>query len=146
MRGLGGLRASCEAIRGSILMLNLNRLRIKAMLFGAIGLLSALLIASVGLNSVDAWHRYQAAQRAETFDAGANKFIAGLFEVLIERLYANNGLQEAAPASPALLKEIEARRKAVRENYEPGLAMLKAQEFPNRTALLRDLDDTLTRA
>jgi len=32
------------------------------------------------------------------FDAGANRLIAGLFEVLMERLATNNGLQAAEPS------------------------------------------------
>jgi hypothetical protein len=34
----------------------------------------------------------------------------------------------------------------VRENYEPGLAVLKAQQFPNKTALLAELDGARTKA
>ena len=119
---------------------------IKGMLFGAVGLFSVLLIGSVGSNAYDAWKKDAAAERAQTFDAGVNKFVAGLFEVLMERLYTNNGLQAEASATPALLKEIEARRKTVRENYEPGLAVLKAEEFPGKAALLAELDTALAKA
>jgi len=65
---------------------------IRTMLLSAIGALSLLAIAAFGWNGVGAWQRYEAAWHAQEFDAGVNKFIAGLFEVLMERLYTNNGL------------------------------------------------------
>ena len=42
--------------------------------------------------------------------------------------------------------EIEARRKTVRENYQPGLAALKQQDFPGRESLLAALDRALAKA
>ena len=116
------------------------------MLLSAIAGLSVLAIAAFGWNAVDAWKRYEAARHTQEFDAGVNKFITGLFEVLMERLYTNNGLQAADVAAPALLEEIAKRRKVVAENYRPGLALLKVQEFPNKTALLADLDAALAKA
>ena len=121
-------------------------LSIRTMLLSAIGALSLLAMGAFGWNAVGAWQRYEAANHAQEFDAGVNKFITGLFEVLMERLYTNNGLQAADVAAAPLLEEIEKRRKVVRENYKPGLAMLKAQEFPNKTAYLADLDAALAKA
>src|SRR5262245_3707000 len=119
---------------------------IRAMLLSAIAALSLLAIGAFGWNAAGAWQRYEAARHAQAFDAGVNKFIVGLFEVLMKRLYTNNGLQAADVATAAVLDEIERRRKVVRENYTPGLATLKSQEFPNKTALLADLDAALAKA
>ena len=119
---------------------------IRAMLLSAIAALSLLAIGAFGWNAAGAWQRYEVARHAQDFDAGVNKFIAGLFEVLMERLYTNNGLQAADVAPTAVLEEIEKRRKVVRENYGPGLATLKSQEFPNKTAYLADLDSALAKA
>jgi methyl-accepting chemotaxis protein len=119
---------------------------IRAMLLFAIAALSLLAMGAFGWNAAGAWQRYEAARHAQEFDAGVNKFITGLFEVLMERLYTNNGLQAADVAPAAVLDEIEKRRKVVRENYTPGLTMLKSQEFPNKTALLADLDAALAKA
>ena len=82
----------------------------------------------------------------QAFDAGANKFIAGLFEVLMERLYTNNALQAAAPASTDTLKQIADRRQVVAGNFAPGLEALTQQDFPSKTALLADLKGTLEKA
>jgi methyl-accepting chemotaxis protein len=119
---------------------------IRAMLLSAIAALSLLAMGAFSWNAAGAWQRYEAARHAQEFDAGVNKFIAGLFEVLMERLYTNNGLQSADVAPPAVLEEIEKRRKVVRENYGPGLATLKSQEFPNKAAYLADLDAALAKA
>lgn len=119
---------------------------IRTMLLAAIVTLSLLAIGALGWNAVGAWQRYEAARNAQEFDAGVNKFITGLFEVLLERLYTNNGLQAADAAAASVLQEIEKRRKSVRENYAPGLAVLKAREFPNKTALIADLDAALGKA
>lgn len=119
---------------------------IKAMLSACTGVLSILLIAAFGWNAADAWHRSHAAYEMRTFDRGANMFVAGLFEVLLERLYTNNGLQAEGPAAQALLKEIDTRRAAVLKNYQPGLAELKAQDFPDKANLLLALDGALGKA
>lgn len=121
-------------------------LNIRTMLLSAIGALSLFAMAAFGWNAIGAWQRYESARHAQEFDAGVNKFITGLFEVLMERLYTNNGLQSADIAAAPLLDEIEKRRKVVRENYKPGLAMLKLEEFPNKTAYLADLDAALAKA
>jgi methyl-accepting chemotaxis protein len=119
---------------------------IRVMLLSAIAALSLLAMGAFSWNAAGAWQRYEAARHAQAFDAGVNKFITGLFEVLMERLYTNNALQAADVAPAAVLDEIEKRRKVVRENYAPGLATLKSQEFPNKTALLADLDAALAKA
>jgi methyl-accepting chemotaxis protein len=116
------------------------------MLLAAIAILYHLAVGGFGLNASRAWQRYETARQVQEFDTGVNHFIAGLFEVLMERLYTNNGLQAPDPASPQLLSEIETRRKVIREKYQPGLAMLKSQAFPNKAALLGALDTALAKA
>lgn len=123
-----------------------NGFSIKAMLFACTGALSILLIAGFGWNAMEAWQRFNAARQIQVFDKGANMFVTGLFEVLMERLYTNNGLQAEGPAAPALLKDIDKRRAAVRENYQAGLAELKTRDFPGKPDLLAALDGALAKA
>ena len=68
---------------------------IRTMLLSAIAALSLLAMGAFGWNAMSAWQRYELVRNAQEFDAGANKFITGLFELLMERLYTNNGLQAA---------------------------------------------------
>jgi hypothetical protein len=112
---------------------------IKALLLGAFAMLSVLLLCALSWKVVGEWNTHTSARNAQQFDAGANRFITGLFEVLIERLATNNGLQASDPASPSLRQEIDTRRKASAESFELGLATLERQAFPQKDQLLRDL-------
>ncbi|MBB5694274.1 methyl-accepting chemotaxis protein [Muricoccus pecuniae] len=121
-------------------------LSIRASLLGAVTALSVLAAGAFGwlvARDTAALHEAEAAREA---DQGANRFAAGLFEVLMERLATNNALQAPAPAGPEVLREIEARRAAVAANFAPGLETLAAQDFPNRDALLGKLRAALDRA
>jgi len=89
---------------------------------------------------------HRAAVDQMEFDAGANRLIAGLFEILMERLATNNGLQAAEPADNAVLAEIATRRKAVKENFDSGLAMIEQRDFPDKQSLLRDLKVVMQKA
>ena len=119
---------------------------IKTVLLGAIAVLSLLLAFALGQSTHDSWSTYREARQVQAFDAGANKLIVGLLEVLMERLFTNKALQAADPVDDGTKREIETRRKAVRENYEPGLATLKQLVFPNRDALLATLTSALAKA
>ncbi|MBP1294281.1 hypothetical protein [Bradyrhizobium elkanii] len=55
---------------------------IRLMLLSAVTALTLLALGAFGWNAAGAWQRYQAARHTQEFDAGVNKFIAGLFEVL----------------------------------------------------------------
>jgi methyl-accepting chemotaxis protein len=79
------------------------------------------------------------ARQAQAFDKGANMFVTGLFETLLERVKTNTGLQAEAPGSATLLLEIAAHRKTMRENMVPGLADLQTRDFPGKSELLADL-------
>jgi methyl-accepting chemotaxis protein len=122
------------------------RFGIRGMLLSAVSALSLILLGLIAHGNVDAWSRYQAVQDIEEFDTGANKFISGLFEVLMERLYTNNGLQDPAPAGTDLLGEIERRRVAVRTSFEPGLRVFEARNFPNKQVLMDELKTALAAA
>ena len=118
---------------------------IKTILFAAFGLLAVLFVATVVWKTTTIWSTYSAAIGQRQFDRGANRFIKGLYEVLIERLATNNGLQGAAPAGADLYAEIEKRRTAVKADFDPGLAALAERDFPNKPALMRDLQAAIER-
>ncbi len=121
-------------------------LTIRTTIFAAIGGLALLLIAVVGWRGLESWQNHQRAIQVQTFDAAANKLIAGLYEVLLERVTTNNGLQAAEPAPAAVLDEIQVHRKAVVENFAPGLAALAALDFPDKATLLADLQQAQDKA
>ncbi|MBL8673214.1 MAG: HAMP domain-containing protein [Alphaproteobacteria bacterium] len=119
---------------------------VKTLLTVAVAVLAAFAVFSLGRDAADSAGRHAAAARSQAFDAGANKLVIGLFEVLMERLYTNNGLQAPDPATPDLLREIAARRKKVADNYAAGLDAVRANEFPGRASLLQGLDAALDAA
>jgi methyl-accepting chemotaxis protein len=119
---------------------------VKTVLFAALGLLAALFVGSIVWKGKTTLSAYSTAIGQKSFDEGANRFIKGLFEVLIERLATNNGLQGPDPAPPALLAEIEKRRAAVKSDFDPGLAILAQQEFPNKQVLMQELQTALDKA
>jgi methyl-accepting chemotaxis protein len=119
---------------------------IKNVLFAACGCLAVLAIAGFAWQSTGYWSAYAFAVAQRDFDAGTNRFVKGLFTVLLERLETNNALQAPEPASPAVRAKIDAFRKTVRENFDPGLAVLQGRDFPDRAALLSTLQTTLRKA
>ncbi len=121
-------------------------LSIRAVVLMSIGTLAVLAVGLSGWRGIEAWRSHSRAVQAQAFDAAANQLIAGLYEVLIERLATNNGLQAPQPASAALIAGIEKHRKVVAENFTPGLEALSKQDFPNKPALLDDLRRALENA
>ena len=119
---------------------------IRTSLLGAVFGLSVLTAGALGWHAVDDWRALGRAMAAREADVGTNRFAAGLFEVLMERLATNNALQANEIAGPDALREIERRRGAVRDNFQRGLAVLSARDFPGRETLLRDLTGALERA
>ncbi|MDO9710849.1 methyl-accepting chemotaxis protein [Paracraurococcus lichenis] len=121
-------------------------LTIRASLLAALACLAAFGMAALGWQSAADWQELRLARAGEAANAGANRFVAGVLEVLLERLATNNALQAANPASVEARQEIERRRTAVRESFLPGRAALATAAFPGREALLAELDTALVRA
>src|SRR6266850_2382609 len=119
------------------------RTSIKTVLFAALGVLAVLFVGSIVWKGKSTFSAYSTAVAQKEFDRGANRFIKGLFEVLMERLATNNGLQGADPAPAPVLAEIEKRRNAVKADFDPGLAALTQYDFPNKSALMQELQAAL---
>ena len=119
---------------------------IKLVLLAVFGGLLLLILAVLGWRGAAAWTAYTTVIDQKEFDAGANRFIAGLYEVLLERLATNNALQAAEPASPTVIAAIEAHRKVIKDNFDAGLAMIQQRGFPNQRALLESLAASLQKA
>jgi methyl-accepting chemotaxis protein len=114
-------------------------LSIKVLLFAAIGCLSALSVAPLGWMGWVSWQGYREALTQKELDAGGNRLIAGLFEMLLERVDTNNALQNAEPADAEVRAKLEKHRKIVRENMGPGLAAIAPLDFPDKEKLMSSL-------
>jgi methyl-accepting chemotaxis protein len=121
-------------------------LSIKATLFACTGAISVLMFGGFAWNAYSSWNRYAHAQASRSFDQAANRYAAGLYEVLLERANTSNGLQAEAAASPAVIEKIAAGRKAFDEAFTPSLAVLRTHSFPDKAILLTALDDALAKA
>src|SRR3972149_12202667 len=119
---------------------------IKLILIAVLSILSLIIFGTLSWVGTKAWTNYSTGSGAIEFDASANRFIAGLYEVLLERLEVNNALLAAEPASPAVLAKISASRKIIGDNFDSGLAGTERREFPNKEALLQDLKTALQKA
>lgn len=113
---------------------------IKVWLFAAVGCLSVLSIAPLLWMGVVSWHGYQTAIEQQKLDAGGNRFIAGLYEMLLERVDTNNALQDAAPIGASARQVIDHHRKVVQENFIPGLAIIEQLEFADKQNLIGNLN------
>lgn len=119
---------------------------IRAMLLGTVATLSILATTGLGTRSIDAWNRVRQAETAREADLGANRFVSGLYTLLLERLATGTALQGPDPASPEVRQLIERRRAAARDDRQKGLEIIAAQDFPGRDALIRTLRTAQQRA
>src|SRR5262245_33333238 len=76
----------------------------------AFGLVLLLIVWFLGQDIRASILNYQNAQLAAGLNSGANQLIAGIYEILMERLATNNALQAEEPAGADTLKEISTRR------------------------------------
>ena len=111
------------------------RVSIKLILTVVLSILSLMVVGTLGWIGTAAWKDYVSANSVREFDANANRYIVGLYEVLLERVETNNALQAADAASPRVVAKIEASRKIIKDNFDVGLAGFEQREFPNKAAL-----------
>jgi methyl-accepting chemotaxis protein len=121
-------------------------LTIRMVVFGTLAALATLLIAKTGWEASQSWRAYTSAAEKRKFDAASNGLIRGIYDILLERLNTNNALQGAAPADSGVFAKVEEHRKVVKDLYEPGLAAVREFDFPNKAALLQDLQAKLDKA
>lgn len=121
-------------------------LSIKIILTTVLTVMTLTIVGTLSWVGAGSWKEHSVAGAAKEFDASANRFIAGLYEVLMERLETNNALQGAEPASATVLGKIESYRKVVKDNFDIGLAGFESREFPNKASLLQELKTALQKA
>ena len=105
----------------------------------AFALMLPILLYQLGSNVFEAVSSYRNVVTIDRQNAAANNLIAGVYEILMERLATNNALQGADPAGADVLKEIGVRRNAAVAKISAAIDDLSAQEFPNKTALVGEL-------
>jgi methyl-accepting chemotaxis protein len=105
----------------------------------AFALILPIFVWQLGKDAFQSFQRYQDISNLERQNTAANSLIAGVYEILMERLATNNALQAEQPADSAVLNEIEKRRSVAVQKISAAFADLSVQEFPNKAALLNEL-------
>ena len=105
----------------------------------ALALILPIFVWQLGKDAFQSFQTYRDISSLERQNAAANNLIAGVYEILMERLATNNALQAEQPADSATLTEIEKRRSVAVQKIGAALTDLGAQEFPNKVALLNEL-------
>ena len=112
----------------------------------AFALLMPILLYQLGSNAYQAFTSYRTVVTIDRQNAAANNLIAGVYEILMERLATNNALQGADPAGADALKEIGVRRNAAVTKISAAVEDLNAQEFPDKAALVSGLKAAVDKA
>jgi methyl-accepting chemotaxis protein len=92
------------------------------------------------------WKAYRNADLVAQQNAAANNLIAGVYEILMERLATNNALLASDSAADGVLTEISKRRSVAVQKITAAYAALNAQDFPNRQGLLGELKGAIDKA
>jgi methyl-accepting chemotaxis protein len=112
----------------------------------AFALVLPILAWSLGSSAYEAWKQYRSAVLVDQQNAAANNLIAGVYEILMERLATNNALQANDPAAADVLSEIQKRRSVAVQKIGAAHAALEGQDFPNKAALGRELKSAIDKA
>src|SRR3954464_11069679 len=100
----------------------------------AFALILPIFVWQLGKDAIHSFQTYRDISNLERQNAAANNLIAGVYEILMERLATNNVLQAEQPADAAVLTEIEKRRSVAVQKIGAAFTDLSAQEFPNKAA------------
>jgi len=100
----------------------------------------------LGKDTVQSFRSYDEVKVLERQNAAANILIAGVYEVLLERLATNNALLADQPAGSDVVSAIEKFRSVAVPKISAAYADLSAQEFSNKAALLGDLKAAIDKA
>jgi methyl-accepting chemotaxis protein len=112
----------------------------------AFALVMPILVWKVAEDAIQSYGTYRETGVLERKNADANMLIAGVYEILMERLATNNALLADQPADAAVLGEIEKRRSAAKQKIEAAYADLNQQDFPNKAALAAELKAAIAKA
>ena len=112
----------------------------------AFALVMPILVWKVGEDAVRSYATYRETGVLERKNADANMLIAGVYEILMERLATNNALLADQPADGAVLGEIAKRRSAAVQKLSAAYADLNEQDFPSKAALVGELKAAIAKA
>ena len=125
---------------------------IRVVVLTIVALLSFLLIASLTWKGNDAWQTYVAAKATRSATIGTDQYIAGVYELIMERVYTDEALRLDDPVSPQSRAAIDKHRAAAQQLFETTaqatIAGLKpvADKGPVIDAVIAELNAYRSRA
>ena len=123
------------------------RLRsLRAKLLVALALIWPILVWQLGKDALRSFEGWRAMQVLDRQTVAANNLIAGVYEILMERLATNNALQAGEVAGPEVLAEIARRRSVAVQKINAAYADLAGEDFANKAVLLRELKAAMDKA
>ena len=105
-----------------------------------------ILVWQLGKDTVQSFRSYGDMKVLDRQNTAANTLIAGVYEILLERLGTNNALLAEQLAGSDVLSAIEKNRSVAVAKIAAAYADLSVQEFPNKEALLGDLKAAIDKA
>src|SRR4051794_20894247 len=112
----------------------------------AFTLIVPVLIWQLGDDAYRALDTYSDVQILERQNSAANNLIAGVYEILMERLATNNALQANDRADADVVQEIARRRTAAVQKLQASYETLNALVFPNKDELLAELKGAIDKS
>ncbi len=100
----------------------------------------------LGNSAYRSWEAYVDTQTLAKQNVGANGLIAGVYEILMERLATNNALLAEQRSEADVLQEIAKRRTAAAAKIQESYHTLTALAFPNKDVLLGELQGAIDKA
>jgi methyl-accepting chemotaxis protein len=109
-------------------------------------LILPIFVWQLGKDTIQSLRSYDDMKVLDHQNAAANTLIAGVYEILLERLATNNALLNEQPASSDVLGAIEKNRSVAAAKVSAAYADLSGLEFPNKAGLLGELKAAIEKA
>jgi methyl-accepting chemotaxis protein len=119
---------------------------LKTVLLSIMGCLAIIAIASLGYQAIGSSNHYRSAVAVDEANAAGNRLVAGIYQVLLERLLTNNALQADAPVTVDGRNQIAERRKTAEAEMGVGLPVILASDFPEKATLTKALKTAAEKA
>jgi len=109
-------------------------------------LILPIFVWQLGKDTIQSLRSYDDMKVLDHQNAAANTLIAGVYEILLERLETNNALLAEQPAGSDVLGAIEKNRSVAVAKISAAYADLSGLEFPNKASLLGELKAAIDKA
>ena len=119
---------------------------LKFVLLCATGCIAFILIAVLVFDGVQAWRKYHDVQTLRAADAAGNRLIAGIYNLLLERLAINDALHANESITADVRRQIDFWRKSSEDGINTSLSHIFSSEYANRRAITEEIQNARKKA